>query len=253
MKNELILITGGSGKLGKVMLKKLLNLGYKVITTCSSKSSYNSLKKEFFKYSNKLKIFQIDFLKNSECENFVLTLNNKNLLPTILVNNARSMNFLKVNKNEFSCKEDFLGEYQMDVFVPYHLSFLLANHKKSPLKKIINIGSKYGIVASNPNLYKDKHNKLPIQYALAKSALHHLTKELAIRFAGKNISVNCIAFGGVAGREDCDFEKRYAKLSPLKRMLKETEIPGALNFLISDDSSGITGHVLVVDGGWSIW
>ena len=248
-----ILITGGSGKLGKIIVSNLLSQGNFVVTTCTSEKSRKQLENEFSSYSSNLKVYIVDFLKENSCSHLVNSLLNEGFLPTVLINNARSLSFLKSNKDGFSKREDFLGEYHMNVFIPYELSFLLVHIIKSPLKKIINIGSQYGLVASNPNIYANKKKGLPINYSLAKSALHHLTKELAVRFSEFKIAVNCIAYGGVSGRVDDTFKKKYSKLTPINRMLNEEEVPGAIKFLISDNSSGMTGHILVVDGGWSIW
>ena len=102
-------------------------------------------------------------------------------------------------------------------------------------------------------MYKNDLSNSPIQYSLAKSALHHLTKELAVRLSHSKIRVNCIAFGGVDGRVDNEFKNRYSKLTPLGRMLKEDEVVGPLEFLLSDSSSSITGEIISADGGWTIW
>ena len=62
-----------------------------------------------------------------------------------------------------------------------------------------------------------------------------------------------MAFGGVSGRVDDEFKERYAKLCPSGKMLNDDEVSGPIKFLISNESSSITGHVLVADGGWTIW
>ena len=80
-----------------------------------------------------------------------------------------------------------------------------------------------------------------------------MTKELAVRFAGQNVRVNCVAFGGVDGRVDDEFKSRYSALVPSGRMLTVEEIVGPIQFLTSGKSSSMTGHTIVADGGWSIW
>ena len=55
----------------------------------------------------------------------------------------------------------------------------------------------YGIVPPNPNLYKKGESGTPIHYGVAKAALIHLTKELAIRLSDKQVRVNSISYGGV--------------------------------------------------------
>jgi len=83
--------------------------------------------------------------------------------------------------------------------------------------------------------------------------LIHLTKELAVRFSGFNIRVNCIAYGGVGGRVDDSFEARYAKLTPSGRMLSEADLIGPLELLISESCNAINGQTIQADGGWTLW
>jgi NAD(P)-dependent dehydrogenase (short-subunit alcohol dehydrogenase family) len=83
--------------------------------------------------------------------------------------------------------------------------------------------------------------------------LTHLTKELSIFLADKGIQVNSISYGGVKGRVDDTFQQKYAALCPAHRMLHDNEVVGAVDFLTSDASIYITGHNLIVDGGWSVW
>jgi NAD(P)-dependent dehydrogenase (short-subunit alcohol dehydrogenase family) len=175
------------------------------------------------------------------------------LRPTCLVNNARNADYLQLEGTGRPSARNWLAEFELDVVVPYELSMGLAAMPDSRLASIINITSMYGVVAANPKLYEDAPRQSPIHYNVAKAALIHLTKELSVRLAPRNIRVNSIAYGGVAGRGDKAFEARYASLVPTGRMLREDEIAGAVAFLASAASSGMTGHNLVVDGGWSAW
>ena len=88
---------------------------------------------------------------------------------------------------------------------------------------------------------------------MSKAAEIHLTKELAVRLSDKKIRVNSISFGGFEGRVNKTFIKKYKKMCPIGRMLKPHEVFKPLWFLCSEQSSGATGHNLVVDGGWTTW
>ncbi len=79
------------------------------------------------------------------------------------------------------------------------------------------------------------------------------TKNLAVQLAKLNIRVNSISYGGVEGRASKEFKERYARLCPIARMLKIKEVVGAVEFLATDMSSGMIGHNLIIDGGWTIW
>ena len=171
-----------------------------------------------------------------------------------LINSARNLDFLKNNeKTGKTTKENFLNEYLMDVFIPYEMSFEIFKQNKKTLKTITNIGSQYGLVGSNPILYKNKFNQYPIQYSVAKAALIHLTKELAIKFYKNKVRVNCLALGGIEGRVNSKFKQRYAKLTPMGRMLNENDILKPLEIIIDNDSKAINGQTIIADGGWTLW
>ena len=139
----------------------------------------------------------------------------------------------------------------MSVYLSYFLSTKL-NRKN--LSSVVNISSMYGIVAPNKSLYVNKYKSSPIFYGVSKAAQIHLSKELAVRLAKYNIRVNSVSFGGVEGRVDQKFKKKYKILCPLGRMLKSNEIFEPIWFLSNNElSSGATGHNLIIDGGWTIW
>ena len=79
-----------------------------------------------------------------------------------------------------------------------------------------------------------------------------MTKFLATHLA-PNIRVNCIAPGGIEYKQDKNFIQKYSKLTPMNRMMKKNEINGVIELLISKKSSYMTGSVLIIDGGWTVW
>ena len=122
---------------------------------------------------------------------------------------------------------------------------------------IIHIGSMYGIVGSYPQIYEGIDNTSPPAYHAAKGGLIHLVRYQAVYWANDNIRVNCISPGPFprpiqhAGR--VEFVQRLTDRVPLGRCGISWEIKGAVVFLASKASSFVTGHNLVVDGGWTIW
>lgn len=127
---------------------------------------------------------------------------------------------------------------------------------------IIFISSTYGIVAPdfrvyenlNSNLYRGKYPlSLPAVYSASKAGLIGLGKYLAVYLADRNIRVNVLVPGGVYDNHDEAFYQEYIKRVPLKRMATWSDYNGAVIFLASNASRYMTGQLLVVDGGWSVW
>ena len=217
---------------------------------------HDSLSKLKFELGSRSQQFHgvvVDLSNENACDQIKDCLLSSALWPNCLINKARDSYFLRLGPSGAVAISDFLVELLMDIVVPYELSMALALQSHSRLESIINIGSQYGVVAPNLNLYSDHIKQSPLHYGVAKAGLSHLTKELAVRLADQGIRVNCVAFGGVEGRVGEDFKNRYSSLCPMGRMLTENDLAGPVDSLLSSASSAITGHTLIVDGGWSIW
>jgi NAD(P)-dependent dehydrogenase (short-subunit alcohol dehydrogenase family) len=180
-------------------------------------------------------------------------IDSKDIKVSHFISNARSLEYLKTEPNGLVSAHNFTQEFVVDVVIPYQLSMALVERQKLSLKHIIHIGSQYGTVAANLNLYDQPQVESAIHYGVAKAALVHLTKEMGIRLAKRHIQVNCVSYGGVQGRANEAFELRYSVLSPIGRMLQEEEILGPIDMLINHPSISMTGHTLHADGGWSLW
>ncbi len=252
MSGRTILITGGSGKFGRLLVQHFLAAGDTVIATARSAASLAEMKSAHEGHDERFVAVGCDLSEDNAAARLSDTLAQDGLHPDCLVNNARSLSYLKIEDDGRVSRANFAGELLLDVIVPYELTMALAGQEGSRLRRVVNIGSQYGTVAANLGLYENPMQSA-LHYGVAKAALAHLTKELATRLAPAGIQINCIAFGGVGGRVDAVFEERYSKLCPQGRMLNESEVAGPVDMLLSDHFSAMTGHVLAVDGGWTIW
>ncbi len=249
---DTILITGGTGKFGRKFVSHFAEKGWLVIfTSTNQKRAEEFISEEAL--PSTVRAIESDLSQDGAAMKLVEEIHGAGGAVNHLVNNARSLESLATNELGQTERKAFQAEYLMDVIVPYELSMALYNTQPEQLKTITNIGSQYGIVAANPHLYEDYPRQSPIQYGLAKAALGHMTKELAVRLAEKNVRVNCVAYGGVRGRVDNDFLERYAALSPTRRMLNEHDLVGPLELLMSEKCGAVTGHTLCADGGWTLW
>ncbi len=122
--------------------------------------------------------------------------------------------------------------------------------------KIINVASIAGLVGRDRRMYQ-RHDMRgqPIDYAAAKAGVIGMTRDLAGLLSPLGVHVNCISPGGFdRGKLPAGFVKDYSDRTPLGRMGRdETDLRGAVLFLASPASDYVTGHNLVVDGGFSIW
>lgn len=117
---------------------------------------------------------------------------------------------------------------------------------------VIFISSIYGLVGPDMRLYEGTEMNNAAGYAATKGGLLQLMRYLATLLAPQ-IRVNAVSPGGV-GRNQADlFRERYESRTPLQRMATEEDLKGAIAYLASDLSNYVTGHNLVVDGGWTTW
>ena len=117
---------------------------------------------------------------------------------------------------------------------------------------IVNISSIYGMVGPDMALYEGTEMANVASYAASKGGLLQLTRWLATVLA-PDVRVNSIALGGVWRNQPEAFHRRYVERTPLGRMAVEEDLKGAAAYLASDLSAYVTGHNLVVDGGWTAW
>lgn len=124
--------------------------------------------------------------------------------------------------------------------------------RRSPAAAVVNVSSIYGRVGPDAALYRGLEMANPAAYAASKGGLEQLTRWLATTLAPE-VRVNAIACGGIERGQPAAFRRRYAARTPLARMAREEDLKGAFAYLGSDLSRYVTGHVLVVDGGWVAW
>jgi len=120
--------------------------------------------------------------------------------------------------------------------------------------KIINTASMSGSIVNTP--------QNQAAYNTSKAGVIHLTKSLAAEWATRGVRVNCISPGYTRTALVDDLlatplgqsvMPRWMELTPTGRMVEVTELQGAVVYLAAPASDGMTGHDLVVDGGYMLW
>lgn len=248
-----IFITGATGLIGRMYIKHFLNRGDTVVYTSTAEDKINDIANEYTAEMQDKRLYGccVDLMADDYM--FVIRdfLRKHRLAPDYLINNARCLNNLKVDDWRSISQKKWMDEFKLDVIVPYQLAVEFVKSYPS-MKGVVNIASMYGFLSYNDFLCSGS-DTISINYGVSKAALLQLTRELAIRFAPDRVQVNAISYGGVAGRADDEFKKRYAVLCPWQDMLNEDDVVGHVMYLCSENSKGMTGHNLVVDGGFSVW
>jgi NAD(P)-dependent dehydrogenase (short-subunit alcohol dehydrogenase family) len=165
----------------------------------------------------------------------------------VLVNNAGVGGTVAVEREDL---EVFQQAMEVNVTAVWHLSKLCAPSMiAAGGGSIVNIASMLGHVGSTP--IKQAH------YCASKGAVVNLTRELALQWARKGITVNALCPGWfpsemTAGMESDEGSQRFiATNSPIPRMGEPHELDGSFALLVSPAGSFITGQSLIVDGGWT--
>lgn len=176
-----------------------------------------------------------------------------------LLNNAATK-----SENFFEPFETFpVNEWNEVMSVNLTGAMLCAQVFGSPMARrgsgsIVNTLSIYGIVAPDQRIYEGSEYKgrainTPAIYAASKAGLWGLTKYLAAYWGHRGVRVNAVTPGGVFSGQNDTFVENYSRRTPLGRMAEAADMVQAMRYLTSDAAKYVTGHNLVVDGGWTAW
>ena len=236
-KNKKILITGATGGIGKALVDKYLSLDGSVLATGTNTDKLNNLKKEF----PKINILKFDISEHDKIEEFVENVTSQLTGLDILVNNAG----VTIDNLSLRMKTE---EWQKVININLTSTFLLS---KFAIKKMLK--NKYGRVVNISSIVAHTGNIGQANYAASKSGMIGMTKSLAIEYAKKNITVNCVSPGFIqSNMTDKIIESIKAVLTSRIAMGKlgsGEDVANSVAFLSSDSASYITGETLHVNGG----
>jgi NAD(P)-dependent dehydrogenase (short-subunit alcohol dehydrogenase family) len=260
VQQEIVVVTGVSGQLGSEYAKALLNNGAIVVGLDMSLSDRSTNLIEF--YQNRFHFFKSNITKKKELESLLLEIELKIGVPTVLINNAAIDSPPSAPPEENGPFENY-PEASWDRVLEVNMKgvFLCcqifgAAMAKAKKGSIINIASIYGVVSPDQNLYEYRRKRgedfyKPVAYSASKSGILNLTRYLAVYWAKKNIRVNSLTIAGVYNNQEQEFLDVYCSRIPVGRMANVDEYNGSILFLSSNASKYMTGHNLVVDGGWT--
>ena len=256
LKNKTALITGGSGYLGKEMVKVLAEAGAHVLVNGRHLDKTNAFVTELQKEGLAVDNAVFDITDSNAIKLFFSQ--SINCLD-ILINNAYAGGAGTITCND---KKAYIDSYNISLAATHELLLNALPSLRRAVEEnqgasIINIASMYGMVSPDLSIYDTPQGANPPFYGAAKAALVQWTRYAACEFGKENIRVNSISPGPFPSlsvqQSNPEFINRLNHKVPMGRIGSADEIRGAVLFLASDAASYVNGANLVVDGGWTCW
>ena len=236
-KGKKILITGATGGIGNSLVKKFLSLEGSVLATGTNSEKLDSLKKEFPNIS----VLKFDISEHSKIGEFIENVNSQLVGLDILVNNAG----ITMDNLSLKMKDE---EWRKVIDINLTSTFYLCKHA---IKKMLR--NKYGRIVNITSIVGHTGNLGQANYSASKAGMVAMSKSLAIEYAKKNITINCVSPGFIQSKmTDKIVESIKAVLTskiPMSKLGTGEDVSNTVAFLSSDAASYITGETVHVNGG----
>ena len=243
-----VIITGSTGKLGKILCKSYLELGAKVIGI-----DYKLDKKNLIVHSN-VNYIKADISDKKSINKVFKDIYKKNKNIDILINNAAVSCFETFDKRSEKNFDSTMAVNLKGTF--FCIKQFAKLHNKKFSANIINIASIYGLISPDFRIYSKGDRINSEIYGATKAGIIQMTKYFGVFLANQNIRVNAVSPGGIfdkANPQKKSFIKKYSYRNPMNRMGNYKDIVGAIVYLSSDAASYTTGQNIIIDGGMSSW
>ena len=258
MAGRRVLVTGGTGHLGRVIAETVAEQGASVVLLDRPGSPFQEVEA------------QIKDAWGVECQSIACNLEDEAARSEVIqgmLNDDKPLNCVVNNAAlggtsnlqgwithfEAQSLDTWRRALEVNLTAPFHLSQGLSPLlRRSKGANILNITSIYAEHGPDWRLYEGTLMGNPAAYSASKAGLTQLTRWLATTLA-PDVRVNAICPGGIHRRQPDSFVEQYVQRTPLQRMASEADFKGAVALLASDLSSYTSGQVLAIDGGWSAW
>ena len=235
--NKKIIITGSTGGIGNELVKKFVSLKGEVLATGTNQEKLGKLKKDY----PSIETIKFDISKHSEIESFIEQASSKLNGLDILVNNAG----ITLDNLSLRMKSD---EWQKVIEINLTSTFFAS---KYALKKMLK--NKFGRIVNISSIVGHTGNIGQANYTASKAGMIAMSKSLAIEYARKNITINCVSPGfiqtNMTDQINDEIKKSLMSRIPMNKLGNGEDVSNSVAFLASDAASYITGETIHVNGG----
>lgn len=252
LQGQIALVTGGAGQLGREFSRVLGEAGAQVIVADRREAGCRRVCRELAALKLAVWPLVFDVTSVASVRSAFKRIRRRYGGLDVLINNAATAVFTPFETRPFN---EFMRMLRVNiggVFLCTQAAVPLMSRRQAG-GRIINIGSIYGVVSGDPRIYTDTPRNTSEAYAASKAAVIQMTRYWAVHLAKYRIRVNALSPGGIWNHQGRDFLRRYGERTPLGRMGYAHELSEGLLFLASEASSYVTGHNLLMDGGWTVW
>ena len=236
-KNKKILVTGATGGIGREIVKKFISLEGNVVATGTNIERLDLLKKDF----PNINVIKFDISEHSKIEEFIDNATTQLTGLDILINNAG----VNIDNLSLRMKDD---EWKKVIDINLTSTFLLSKYSIKNMLK-----NKFGRVVNITSIVGHTGNLGQSNYSASKSGIIGMSKSLAIEYAKKNITINCVSPGFiVSDMTEAIAEKVKTNLIsriPMAKLGTAEDVSNCVAFLSSDLASYVTGETIHVNGG----
>jgi NAD(P)-dependent dehydrogenase (short-subunit alcohol dehydrogenase family) len=245
------LVTGGSRGLGRAMAQALAEAGADLVLAGRDADTLRQAQAELSALGRRIDAVQADLTDPAAVERFCAAVLAEHGPIDILVNNVGG------RRENVPVQEQSLADWQRLIDLNLTSAFLCTRHIGGAMLprrrgRVINIGSICGQVAT-----RNIHGR---HYETAKAALAGFTRAVAADWAPHGVTVNAIAPGGFMTdanrrwfRERPALRQEIEAVIPMGRLGEPEELGPLAVYLASDASSYMTGALLLIDGGYTLW
>ena len=236
-KDKKILITGATGAIGNELVKKFVSLEGKVLATGTKMEKLDQIKSN---YQNVM-VKKFDISQHDRIEEFIDNASLELGGLDVLVNNAG----MNMDNLSLRMKDE---EWKKVIDINLSSTFILSKHA---IKKMLK--TKYGRIVNITSIVGHTGNLGQSNYSAAKAGIIGMSKSLAIEYAKKNITINCVSPGFIVSKMTMNIAEKVkiflTSRIPMGKLGTGEDVSNCVAFLSSEQAAYITGETLHVNGG----